>query len=233
MFNCYYKYMKPLYRVLLESESLVDKFKAKYSRLYHKVNHSFTPEHSTLVISMCGDSKYEGRDKIYARDMFQGPANQTLNKVLPDLDVDWIILSGGWGMLNQTTKIHTYDDVITELSDSELESLKDFVKYTDDLERHLKKGHYREIYVTLSHIWITMIDWERIVDAAGENCQIVVFATDKDYEKMPKSIINISLNDTLAKRFHAGTFSLKEKIVADFLTYKKDHKNATIKQFVS
>lgn len=225
--------MKSLFKYLTESKSTVDTFKKKYSRLYNKISHSFTPKHDTLVISMCGETKYEGRDRIYAREMYKGPANQTLLKVLPDLPVDWLILSGGFGMMNQTSKIHTYTDVIMELTDTELKDLKDFVKYTDDIERHIKKGNYKEIYVTLSHIWITLIDWNRIVEAAGEKCQIVVFVNDKDYEDMPSSIINIPINTDMTAKFHAGMIMLKEKIVTDFLTYKQEHKSATIKRFIS
>ena len=61
--------------------------------------------------------------------MYIGPANQILLKTLPDLNTEWIILSGGYGLMNQTTKINYYTDIVMDLNDSTLKKLKDFCKY--------------------------------------------------------------------------------------------------------
>lgn len=224
--------MRSLFAYITEAKqsALVTEFKRKYYKLYNEISHTFTPKHDTLVISMCGATKYTGRDRIPAREMYVGQANQTLLKSLPDLPVDWIILSGGYGCMNQTSKIHTYTDVIMNLSETELGEIKDYTKYTEDLVRNIQKGHYKEIYVTLSHVWLRLIDWDKIAEATDPSCKIYAFPGDKD--KMPDSIIKLSpFSQSAAEKFHADKMSLKEKVISDFLKYKQDHKSAELRKF--
>lgn len=226
--------MQSLFAYITEEKqsALVTEFKRKYYTLYNEISHTFTPKHDTLVISMCGETKYTGKDEIPAREMYKGRGHQTLLKTLPDLPVDWIILSGGYGCMNQISKIHTYTDVIMDLTDTQLDEIKDYTKYTEDLVRNIQKGHYKEIYITLSHTWIRLIDWNKIIEASGDGCKIYAFPIDKDKDRMPDPIIKLSpFSHSTLKRFHENRLYLKEKIISDFLKYKQDHKSAELRKF--
>lgn len=77
--------MRSPYEYLIEEyqSQLKYRFKEKYQSLYSKVPHFFKPEHDILVVSMCGAKKdpKARNEKIPARELFLGPANQTLLEV--------------------------------------------------------------------------------------------------------------------------------------------------------
>lgn len=232
--------MKSLFDFILEEDQahLKYRFKKKYEELYNSISHNVTPKHKTLVISMCGATKnIKGKkEKIPAREMFMGPANQTLLKVLPDLDVDWIILSGGYGLMNQTTKINYYTDVIMDLSDTELKNLRDFCKYQEDLIKVLKKGNYNRIIFTISDTWMIMLNMKEISEVVGDKCELIGFLSDKrmndkDFE-IPDNFKNIKINQSNLKQFGAGMIYIKEKITSEYLKYLQDHEDISMEKFI-
>lgn len=232
--------MKKLFDYITETEqsNLKYRFKQKYSDLYNSISHNITPKHETLVISMCGATKNTKgkKEKIYAREMFMGPANQTLLKVLPDLKTDWIILSGGYGLMNQTTKINYYSDVIMNLNDSVLKELKDFCKYQEDLIKVLKKGNYKRIIFTISDTWMIMLDLKEISEVVGDKCEMIGFLSDKrmnDKEfEIPSNFKNINIKQSNLKQFGAGMIYIKEKITVEYLKYIEDHDDISIEKFI-
>lgn len=233
--------MKSLYTYICEelsNDKLIQKFKNKYSRLYNSIPHNLNPKNDILVISMCGATKNEKgkKEAIPAKEMFMGPANQTLLKGLDGLDVDWIILSGGYGMMNCNTKINFYDDVIMDIPKTDLKEMDSFLRYNEDLIKVIKKGNYKEIIFTLSDRWMNIIDLERIAEAAGENCKLITFLADNRKDdsnyKVPSSVININILLSYLKRFGAGIICIKEKITSEYLKHKKDYPDADIKTFI-
>ena len=175
--------MKSLFNYIFEdtSSGLKYRFREKYEKLYSKINHFFTPKHSILVVSMCGGQKRKDSkdEKVEARTMYTGVPNQTLLKDLPDLPVDWIIFSGGYGLMNSTTKINYYTDVVMNLSAGSLEEMSDFLRYNDDLKKIVKAGHYKKIIFTLSDRWMRTLNLKEIGDAAGSGCEMYGFLAVK------------------------------------------------------
>lgn len=234
--------MKNLTTYIKESEQsqLKYSFKKKYNELYNKITHNFTPKNDILLISMCGHTKDKNakNKKIPAKNLFIGPANTILADTIPNLNVDWIILSGGYGLMHSDTMINFYDDVIMNLSDTTLKELKDFCKYESDLINILKKANYKKIILTLSDTWMIMLDFENINKYLNKNCEIIGFLTDKRLNdkdfKIPENFININIKEIYLKKFGAGMISIKEKIVSEYLKYldEHDYKNISIETFI-
>lgn len=232
--------MRTLFDFILEEDQshLKHRFKKKYSDLYNSINHNITPKHETLVISMCGATKNakSKKEKIYAREMYMGQANQILLKTLPNVNTDWIILSGGYGLMNQTSKINFYTDVVMDLNDSTLKDLRDFCKYQEDLIKILKKGNYKRIIFTISDTWMIMLNLKEIAEIVGDKCELIGFLTskrmnDKEFE-IPSTFKNININQSNLKQFGAGMICIKEKITTEYLKYLQDHKDISMEKFI-
>lgn len=218
---------------------LIGIFKKKYNSLYNKIKHDWTSQHDILLVSMCGKSKDEdSKDKkVYARNMYTGPANQLLVNNLNYDKIDWIILSGGYGCMSQRSQINYYTDVIMDLTTDSLKGLSDFLKYQEDLVRFIKKGNYKHIIFTLSDTWMCTLDLEEICQATSDDCEIICFLTknrqnDKDF-KIPDKITNIKIPDSWLKKFGSGRISIHEKIAVDYINYLLEHPNTSIKRFIN
>ena len=214
------------------------RFKDKYDSLYSKISHTITPKHSTLVVSMCGASKDPNskKDKVYARDMYLGPANTILKETLPNLPVDWVIFSGGYGLMSQTAKINYYTDVIMDLTKENLHEMMDYLKYQSDLLKIIKKGNYKRIIFVISDRWMYTLDLKELGEAAGKGCEFITFLTpdrldDEDFEK-PDNMINIEVKKSWLQLFGAPNIAIKEKIITDYLTYIHDNSDIDIREFI-
>lgn len=176
------------------------------------------------------------KEKMPAKDMYLGRANQILSDTITDLPVDWVILSGGYGLISANTKINYYQDAIIELSKEELHDMSDYLRYQRDLEKILEKSHYKMILFTISDRWLYTLNFEELQKAAGENCKFITFMSpdrmNQDDFPKPSNHTNIIYKDEYFKAFGSPSISLKEKIVADYLKYIQDHKDVDIKEFI-
>lgn len=123
-----------------------------------------------------------------------------------------------------------------DLSDETLKELKDFCKYEEDLIRIIKAGHYKKIIFTLSETWMTMLDMNKIAEAAGEKCELIGFLTskllnDEDYH-LPKTFINVDIKDSYLQKFESGYIAIKEHIVTKYLERLESNPNLKIETFV-
>jgi len=235
--------MKSLYSILFEGDEdqahLKYRFKQKYDDLYKRINHTITPEHSILVVSMCGGKKNPDsrKDKVEAREMYIGPANQILNDNLPNLPVDWVILSGGYGLMSQHAKINYYTDVVMELTKEKLHDMMDYLRYQRDLKKILEKGNYKKVIFTISDRWMYTLNLKELAEAAGSGCEFITFLTpqrldDDDFEK-PDNITNIEMKKSFFKIFGAPRVSMKEKITTDYLKYIHENSDISIAEFIN
>lgn len=232
--------MKSLFESILEADQshLKYRFKQKYDELYAKINHTITPKHSILVVSMCGEKKEPSskKEKVLAREMYLGPANQTLLKSLPELPVDWVIFSGGYGLMSQTAKINYYTDVIMDLTKEKLREMSDYLRYQRDLKKILEKGHYKKVIFTISDRWMYTLDLAELQEAAGKGCEFITFLSQdrmdqEDFTK-PSNHTNIVYKNEYFEPFGATRLFLKEKIVTQYLQYIHDNSDIDIKEFI-
>lgn len=232
--------MKTLFNFILETDQahLKYRFKQKYSDLYSQVHHTITPKHDILIVSICSKTKDTSakKRKMPARDVYLGRANQILSEALPDLPVDWVILSGGYGLISSNTEINYYQDAIAELSKEKLREMSDFLGYQSDLKKILEKGHYKKIIFTISDRWVYTLDFSELQKVAGEDCEFITFMSrDRmDQEDFPKPTnnTNIVYKKQYFSAFGSPNISLKEKITVDYLKYIQDHKDIGIKEFI-
>lgn len=232
--------MISLFQYIYESvqEDLIKKFKSKFSSFYQKVSHTITPKHDILIISQCGDTKDTSAksEKVPAHDLYLGPANKILNEELPQLDVDWVIMSGAYGLISNDEYINYYDDVHIEITPTTYKEMQDFTKYSEDLCKIVKKGNYKKIIFTVGIRFIYSIDFNELKQAAGDECEIIVFLPkqirhDDDFE-IPDSITCINIARGMLKTFHCAELFAKERITVEYLKYIKDHKDINIEQFI-
>jgi hypothetical protein len=221
-----------------EQANLRWRFKDKYDSLYKKISHTLTPKHSTLVISMCGAEKNPDskKEKVFARDMYMGPANTILKESLPNLPVDWVILSGGYGTMNQTSRINYYTDVIMDLTKENLHDMMDYLKYNSDIKKIIEKGNYKRIIFVISDRWMYTLNLKELGDTAGKGCEIITFLTpdrlnDDDFEK-PDNMINIEIQKSYLKIFGAPMIAIKEKITSLYLEYIHKNSDIDIREFI-
>lgn len=220
-------------------DELIHEFKRKYDSLYPRIKHNFEPQHDTLVVSMCGAKKnpISMKQKIYARDMYLGPGNTLLRKNIPTLPVDWVILSGGYGSMWQTSYIRYYDDVIMDISKAKLRDMGDYLRYHRDLKRLIKRGNYRRIIFTISDRWINTINLKELGELAGDKCELIVFLSherlrDKKFLH-PQNMINIDIPHTYLPLFGAPLTAIKEKITISYLKYINENPEIGITDYIN
>lgn len=222
--------MKSLCSYICESGKL-EKFKQQYSVRYSRVNHDITPSHKILVITQCTKTKNEKgeNEAIPAHELYLGEGGtRFLKDVLPKQPVDWIIISGGYGVVSHDTKIRYYMDNIHSLSDGDLADMSDFLKWQKDIMSIMKKGQYNTVVLCCSHFYINALDLDEFADEFPDT-EFVVFEDDID---APEKFTRIDLTLKAREKFHAGMVFIKEKITCDWLEYIKNHKYININQFV-
>lgn len=200
-----------------EQKIYIEGFKNYFSDLYNKVDHFHKKTSNILVISQCGVSKSD-KCNIPARDMYLGQANQYLLKNLKN--VDWIIISGGYGVISSNTLISPYDDDMMKITRKNMKSLKDFLRFTEDIGEIAKQG-YDEIVFCISDRWLCNIDLDYIRECSP-NSRFILFPA-KDFKgSIPDNSIEIypTIND--CSRLRSIIVWIKEKITADYLNSGKD-----------
>lgn len=201
-----------------EQEIYIKGFKDYFSSLYSKVNHFHKKTSNILVISQCGVSKSD-KCNIPAKDMYLGQANQYLLNNLKK-DVDWIIISGGYGVISSDTLISPYDDDMMKITRKNMKSLKSFLRFTEDIGEIVKQG-YDEIIFCVSDRWLCNIDLDYIRECSP-NSRFILFPA-KDFKgSIPNNSVEIypTLND--CSRLKSIIVWIKEKITADYLNSGKD-----------
>ncbi|MCE7737200.1 MAG: hypothetical protein GPJ54_20095 [Candidatus Heimdallarchaeota archaeon] len=146
------------------------------SKINHSNQREFTANNvKILVISSCSKRKAEYSDlsfndldstkkrkrilkskkrkKYKAVDLYQGYQNREINSAIDelrqDLEVDQLILSAGWGLLEENDLIVSYDASFQSKSDEEIDSLAQRLEIQSDFKKFIKNKEYSLIYIAL------------------------------------------------------------------------------------
>lgn len=193
-------------------------FKDYFSNLYSKVDHFHEKTSNILVISQCGFTKSD-KCNIPARDMYLGKGNQYLLKNLRK-DVDWIIVSGGYGVISSNTLISPYDDDMMKITRKNMKGLKSFLRFTEDIGEIAKQG-YDEIIFCVSDRWLCNIDLDYIRECSP-NAKFIIFPAKGFKGYIPDNTVKIYPKLSDCSRLKAIIVYIKEKITADYLNSGKD-----------
>ena len=221
-----------------KQEDLIKQFKRDYKNHYSKVYHTIKSESDILIISQCGATKniISKDKKIHAKDMYIGPANKLLRDNLDGLNVDWVILSGAYGLINSETKINYYDDVFMDISPKTYIDLKDFTKYNEDLISIIKNHKYKKIIFTVGIRFLYSFNFQEISNYIDDDCEVIISLPDQleddDDFIIPKNITTYKITDDIYKRFHCAEIFAKERIAIEYVKYIRKNKDIGFKNFL-
>ena len=134
-------------------------------------------------------------------------------------DVDWIIVSGGYGVISSNTLISPYDDDMMKITRKNMKSLKSFLRFTEDTGEIVKQG-YDEIIFCVSDRWLCNIDLDYVRECSP-NSRFILFPAKGFKGSIPNNSVEIypTLND--CSRLKSIIIWIKEKITADYLNSGK------------
>ena len=206
---------------MMNQNELIDKFTDYFNLLYPQTTHKIEKKNNILVISQCCLTKVLNSRDIIAHEMYKGLGHTTIKKYILEINVDWAILSGGYGVINaRESKLSYYNDVMHDLSQKSLKKIKNTIKYNDDLIEIIKHD-YDEVIFCISDHMLSLLDLDLLRSHAGKNCKFRIFILNKklnsDFKIPPDAEIIILDYSILTKKLSAPCIALKEKITGMFL----------------
>lgn len=197
----------------------VERFKAKYNRLYDSVNHSFKGESPILVITSCSNSKLRKQD-LPARCLYYNQGTKQLNVAmcLHKGEADWAFIGGGYGFISCETKVHSYWDYIMNFSAGLSGELEGFYRWTDDIITQIKKGNYKQVIIGVNTVILYGVDIQRIRDEFPD-LDLTIITNKNNEGKWPGcNVIGIdTVKDSVKYRF--GKMTYMNFIIASYINY--------------
>lgn len=214
---------------------LIDKFTNYFNLLYPQTTHTVEKKNNILVISQCCLTKIPNAENIIAHTLYKGLGHKTIKKYILGLDVDWVILSGGYGVVNaRESKLSYYNDVMHDLSQTSLKKIKNIIRYNDDLIEILKQG-YDEVIFCISDHMMSLLDLDLLRSHSGKNCKFRIFMLNRKLNTdfyIPEDAEIVTLNySILTKKLSAPCIMLKEKIIGMYLNSEYNNINDMINDF--
>lgn len=121
-----------------------------------------------LIITSCTAKKryeYTDKTKCFAIDMYQGAQHLLikegyLNYLNYYNNLDMIIISAGYGILNPNDMISSYNTSFNEMSDAQIKDQSNYLNITNDLNNIIKK--YDIIFLCLGLNYLKSIDFSQL-----------------------------------------------------------------------
>lgn len=172
-----------------------------------------------LIISSCTAKKLQVPMPLYARNMYQGQQAVQINELIRSgKNVDYYILSAGYGLIEAHTLIDKYDSSFNDLGKKDLRELRSLFQVRQAFDLLMRTNEYELVFVLLGDVYLELLELKQPF-TFFHNPRIVFFPTQdmRKAKRLPSgnNIELVNLRDAHLRKYHASRIWVKGKMIRE------------------